>query len=212
MLKGKKLFGFYRKALRNHIDKKYKKNIKNKDCSIISMNCVGGVVSHELGLRFNSPTVNLWFKPGDYIKFLNDLEYYLFECEIEIDKQYTEEYRYPVGKLDDIRIYFTHYKSFEYAKQKWNERLKRLNLDNIYIIMVQKDGCTKQDILSFDNLKYKHKVIFTVADYPWCNSAYHIPKSEENENNVKNLIEFKNKFTGKRWLDEFDWISFLNER
>ncbi len=78
--------------------------------------------------------------------------------------------------------------------------------------MVQKDGCTKQDILSFDKLKYKHKVIFTATEYPWCNSGYHIPKSEENEDNVRNLIEFKNKFTGKRWLDEFDWISFLNKR
>lgn len=176
------------------------------------MNCIGGVVSHELGLRFNSPTVNLWFEPRDYIKFLSNLEFYLFGCEIEIDEQYTKEYSYPVGKLDDIHIYFTHYESFEQAKQKWNQRLKRLNLDNIYIIMVQKDGCTKQDILSFDKLKYKHKVIFTATEYPWCNSGYHIPKSEENEDNVRNLIEFKNKFTGKRWLDEFDWISFLNKR
>ena len=212
MVKKKRLIDYYRKILRNHISKKYKKNIKNKDCSIISMNCIGGVVSHELGLRFNSPTVNLWFEPRDYIKFLSNLEFYLFGCEIEIDEQYTKEYSYPVGKLDDIHIYFTHYESFEQAKQKWNQRLKRLNLDNIYIIMVQKDGCTKQDILSFDKLKYKHKVIFTATEYPWCNSGYHIPKSEENEDNVRNLIEFKNKFTGKRWLDEFDWISFLNKR
>ena len=28
--------------LGKHIKRKYKKNIKNKNCSIISMNCVGG--------------------------------------------------------------------------------------------------------------------------------------------------------------------------
>lgn len=32
----------YRRILRKHINRKYQKNIKNKDCSIISMNCVGG--------------------------------------------------------------------------------------------------------------------------------------------------------------------------
>lgn len=32
----------YRRILRKHINRKISKNIKNKDCSIISMNCVGG--------------------------------------------------------------------------------------------------------------------------------------------------------------------------
>lgn len=174
--------------------------------------CGGGVVSHELGLRFNSPTVNLWFKPEEFIKFLNRLEYYLYSCEIQEDIQSRQECGYPVGKLDDIRVYFAHYKSFEQAKQKWNERLKRLHMDNIYIIMVQKDGCTEQDILSFDQLKFKHKVIFTAKEYPQYHSAYYIPKSEEDTDNVKNLCDYQSKFTGKRWLDQFDWISFLNEK
>lgn len=76
------------------------------------MNCVG-VVSHEFGLRFNSPTFNLWFKPEQFIKFLSRLEYYLFDCEIQMDAQSSEEYGYPVRKLDDISVYFTHYKSSE---------------------------------------------------------------------------------------------------
>lgn len=172
----------------------------------------GGVVSHELGLRFNSPTVNLWFKPGEFIRFLNRLEYYLYDCEIQMDEQISDECGYPVGKLDNIHVYFTHYETFEQAKQKWNERLKRLKMDNVYIVMVQKDGCTEQDILSFDNLKYKHKVIFTAKEYPQYRSTYYIPRSEEDEYSVKNLCAYQGKFTGKRWLDGFDWISFLNER
>ena len=112
-----------------------------------------------------------------------------------MDEKNSEKYGYPVGKLEDIHVYFTHYETFEQAKQKWIERLKRLNMDNLYIIMVQKDGCTERDICSFDSLKFKHKVIFTV-----------------DIQNVKNLCDYQSKFTGKRWLDEFDWISFLNER
>ena len=68
------------------------------------------------------------------------------------------------------------------------------------------------DICSFDSLKFKHKVIFTVKEYPQYRSAYYIPKSEVDIQNVKNLCDYQSRFTRKRWLDEFDWISFLNER
>lgn len=42
MLKINDLNKIYRKILRSHINRKYQKSIKNRDCSIISMNCVGG--------------------------------------------------------------------------------------------------------------------------------------------------------------------------
>lgn len=172
----------------------------------------GGMVSHELGLRFNSPTVNLWFKPKEFVKFLEWMEYYLYDCELQINTKASEECGYPVGRLDDVNVYFTHYESFEAAKIKWNERLKRLDMNNVYVVMMQKDGCTEQDISAFDKLKFKHKVIFTAKDFPQYHAAYYIPKSEENEETVKNLCSYQGKFTGKRWLDEFDWILFLNER
>ena len=55
-------------------------------------------------------------------------------------------------------------------------------MDNIYIVMVQKDGCTEQDILSFDKLKFKHKVIFTAKDMP--NIVRHIIFSEVKKTRV----------------------------
>lgn len=39
-----KINKIYRRILRMHMDKEYQRKIKNKDCSIISMNCVGGMV------------------------------------------------------------------------------------------------------------------------------------------------------------------------
>ena len=207
-----KIKRLYRSLLRARLDKKYRKNIKNKDCSIISMNCVGGVVSHQLGLRFNSPTVNLWFEPAVFVRFLNNLDYYLHDCKIKEDVETSKIAGYPVGMLDDIKIYFMHYDSIEQAKQKWEERLARLNSNNLYFVMVQRDECSDQDILMFDKLKFKHKVVFTAKEYPEIKSAYYIPHCEENENCVRDLIDYKNKFTGKRWLDEFDWITFLNDR
>ena len=42
MLETKRLKKWYRKFLRRRISKRYKQGIKNRDCSIISLNCVGG--------------------------------------------------------------------------------------------------------------------------------------------------------------------------
>ena len=81
-----------------------------------------------------------------------------------LDVQSSAESGYPVGRLDDIHVYFTHYGSFEQAKRKWDERLQRLNMDNLYVVMVEKDGCTEQDLAAFDQLNYKHKVVFTVRE------------------------------------------------
>ena len=69
----------------------------------------GGVILHELGERFNSPTVNLFFGAEDYIKFLEKLDHYLGQTLVEAQSDKD----YPVAKLDDITIYFMHYPSFE---------------------------------------------------------------------------------------------------
>ena len=189
--------------------KKYKQ-ISNRECSIISINCVGGVVSHELHLRFNSPTVNLWFKTKDYLKFLNNLNYYIHSCELVQDIELSNQYMYPVGALEDIRIFFQHYKSFDDAKSKWIERAKRIHWNNLYIIMVQGNDCTENDLAEFDRLNFKHKVCFTAKEYPEYCCSYYIKGSQKNEKSVRNLCDYKGKLTGKLWLDEFDWISFLN--
>ena len=89
---------------------------------------MGGVILHELGERFNSPTVNLFFKAEDYLKFLENLDYYLKQALVEVES----EKNYPVAKLDDITIYFMHYSSFDEAKTTWQKRVARINKNNLY--------------------------------------------------------------------------------
>lgn len=48
---------------------------------------VWGVILHELGERFNSPTVNLFFKAEDYLKFLENLDYYLKQALVEVESE-----------------------------------------------------------------------------------------------------------------------------
>ena len=85
-------------------------------------------------MRFNSPFINFWLKPTDFIKYLPDIEYY-GKLNIEFVKDDTR--RYPVEQKEDIRIYFRHYKSREEATHKWKERSERLDMNNLFIFMTK---------------------------------------------------------------------------
>lgn len=190
---------------------KRKRKLVNKDFTILSSECAGGVIYHDLGLRFDSPTINLWFKPDDYLLFLSDLDYYL-----NTDKLVEEPHSnlgYPVGVLGEdtkkIKIFFQHYPNFEIAKNKWNIRKKRVHLDNLFIIMTDRDGATKETLNSFDSLKFKNKVIFTGKKYPKIKSSYYIYNCTENGH--LGDIFHRSVLTGKSKLDTFDFVNFLNE-
>lgn len=115
--------------------KKLQEQLDNENFTIISSTCVGGKIYHDLGLRFTSPTINLWIGAKDFLKFVKDLKYYLEDCELSEIKDSNEEN--PVGILGEgnkkVTIHFTHYPNFKIAKEKWNSRKKRVNYDKIYI-------------------------------------------------------------------------------
>lgn len=114
----KKIKQKYRKILRGRIDKKNRSLLKNRDITIISANCVGGVIYHDLGLAFNSPTINLFFSASDYVKFVSNFKHYL-QCELV---ETSSEFDYPCALCDDIVLHMVHYHSFEEGKMKWEER------------------------------------------------------------------------------------------
>lgn len=167
----------------------------------------GGIL-HELGERFNSPTVNLFFMADDYVKFLENLDYYLKQelVEVESDKNY------PVAKLGDIEIYFMHYVSFYEAKITWEKRVARVNMNNLYMIFVQQNGCTEQILRRFDNLPYEHKLALTSKHMPQIKCSYCIVGTAEPNGDVMDLCKYEGKFTGRRWIDEYDYVRFLNQK
>lgn len=197
----------YREILRLPINWRMRKKLKNRTASIIASNCVGGIISHELGIRFNSPTINLCMKPGDYLKFLANLDFYLAQ---DFTECHIDGVSYPVGKLVDIYVYFVHYDTFEEAVSKWKERCARIDKENLFVMMVQRDGCTEDDIRAFQKLPYKNKVVFTAKEMKECTYAYYIPGTASKNGDVINLCDYQGKFTGKRWIDEFDYVNFLN--
>lgn len=184
--------------------------MKNSDFTIISSNCLGGVISHELELEFMSPTVNLFIEPSSFVKFCKNLTCY-FEQPLE-EKEWSGDY--PIALCNDIEIHGLHYRNFSELKDKWNERKRRVNFDNIFIFMIERDGCTYEDILEFDKLPYKNKVVFVSKEMPEIKSAIHIPKANEIINGkiqVKDLLGYRSTLVGKRDIDYFDYIKFLNE-
>ena len=63
-------------------------HLKNKDFSIICGTCAGGVITHRLGKKFLSPTVNLWFTEKDLQKMVRNLKWYM-QQELEfIDPEF----------------------------------------------------------------------------------------------------------------------------
>lgn len=203
--------GINKKLLMKRLINKRSKILKDENVSIISSNCIGAVISHDYGLQFKSPTVNLSFGALDYIKFVERINYYL-SCKLTFCKNH--ESGYPICALDDIKINFVHYHSFEECFEKWNERKKRINFENIILIFTDQNGCTDELVERFSKLCYK-KVMFSGREYSRYDFVYFIRQNKrekaENRNPIDNLFFFKG-FTGRRkYEDYFDFIEFLKE-
>ena len=180
--------------------------LKNSNATIISSNCNGEFIYYDMKLPFLSPTINLSFDMNDYVKMLENLRWYMEQpihpCE---DKRFD----FPPGMLGDIEIRFNHYETFEQAVEKWEKRKKRINWDNLFVLGIDGDNCSEETIHKFDALPYKNKVIFTHIPYPDIQSSYYIPGFEE-EAGIGVLLNFKKQFLVRRYLDDFDYVSFLN--
>lgn len=197
------------RRLRSLKDSNDRNKLHNENFTIFSTNCIGGIIYHNLKLRFLSPTINLWISPKDYIKLLKDPQKYLSNSDMHEIK--IENIDYPVGRLDDITIYGQHYKDFDELKYKWNERKKRINWDNTFVFMIERDGCTYRDLLDFDKLPYKNKVVFTQKKYKDIKSCMVLPNSyDEEKKNVNNLLQYKSSFSILETIDEFDYVRFFN--
>lgn len=141
--------------------------LKNRDFTIISNNCWGGLISQHYGLPYRSPTCGLGIRGYDYIKFCANLKYYLslrlkfikFE-DSKFKAQYKGFKSFPVAKLGDIEIYFSHYDSEEEAAEKWYRRAKRINWDNIIFKLSHRESFTEEDVKAFASLDVPNKLIF----------------------------------------------------
>ena len=146
------------------------RSLKDKKFTIISNNCWAGYIYRRYGLCYLTPTIGLFIMPKDYIKFCENLKYYL-DSELEFIKPSQSKYsyeissiddrfgKYPIGVIDDIEIHFLHYKDKNEAKTKWNRRKKRVNYDNLLFKFNDQNGCTEEDLKKFNDLELQGKKI-----------------------------------------------------
>ncbi|VVB97678.1 Uncharacterised protein [uncultured archaeon] len=202
-----------------NVKKKYdryllRKRVKIRNFSIISNNCWGGSVYQDLGLKYTTPTIGLFFYAPCYIKMLKNLDFFL-KSEIRfISKSKYEDAntrrengkKYPIGLLgEEIEIHFVHYATPQEAKEKWNRRLQRLNMENLFISFSDRDLCEPEHIKEFDNLPFKHKVCFTAKEYPNYKSVVWL-KGYKNEPYIGDIVwnpeEYKKYFDVANWLND----------
>lgn len=142
--------------------KRYCSLIENP-ITIISNDCWGGMISNYLALEFCSPFVNLCLSTEDYMKFLENMNYYL-QQELRIESE-GDIYScsVPTGSLGDwnnkIILNFNHHASFIEAKNDWDRRKKRINLNNLFIKITLENN-DETIIRRFDKLTYANKVCF----------------------------------------------------
>lgn len=154
-----------------------------KDASIISTNCFAGKVMQDRGMKYNTPTLGLYFMYPDYIEFLKNLDYYLKEAKLEFvdqskyplgNQRKSEcDHYYPIGILGGkVEIHFLHYYSNEEAAEKWYRRAKRVNFDKLFIVGMDQNLCSEQDIREFDNLPFKNKIMFSTRNIDLPSNEY----------------------------------------
>ena len=138
-----------------------------KKFTIISNNCWGGIAYDKLGLEYTTPTVGLLFKPSDFLKYISNLEYYLSFTPEPIPERQVKENEHQglyAAKLDDITIFFIHYKNVYDGIEKYERRKKRIVYDNIIIKFSDinyDDDIASEDIMEKINAIQYKKIIFS---------------------------------------------------
>ncbi|WMI65624.1 DUF1919 domain-containing protein [Aestuariibaculum sp. YM273] len=190
----------FREKFKNVINKKDIELLKDKNFVIVSNNCWGGTAYQWYERPYNSPFVGLFLYGPCYLKLLNNFEYYMNQkLEFVSSSNYPDrELTYPLAKLDDIEVHFTHYETENEAREKWERRTERMlqetNLDNYYFKICDRERTTKEHLLEFHKLPFKNKVSFSIKDYKELKGKKHITVIESHKKNKKYVPNGKKMF------------------
>ena len=151
---------------------KYQK-LRRAKLSILSQNCWGGLIYHSFGLKFLSPTINLYAPDRDFLRLLSDprlhldseLRFYSTNFDDEAQREY------PVMTLGSSKLHMIHYNDDVSARRKWEDRRLRINWYNLLVMMYTE----RRDVLEeFDRLPFGKKVCFVPFESD-LDSAFYIP-------------------------------------
>lgn len=199
------------KQYRAMLVKQRQRRLKNVDFTLISNNCCGGIIYHDLGLRFSSPTINVGMNIDDYFTYLENLSDF-FQVPVTHDDTPAS---YALGKLElsngkKVYLHFQHDKVLDEPARKFDERARRAHLNNLYIFMEAGIETTDEIVYRFAQLPFEHKVIITNRPYPDVPCALCLDVYGEGWSWGQLLRRIPGTCGAKRWLELFDYISWLN--
>lgn len=210
-----------------HEDRKFRKRLKNKGFTVLTPNCMAGLIYHRLGEPFNSPTINISMETNDFCEFLDNMDFYIAQDVYEYCAN-NPQVDYPVGiikgnceNIPDIRINFVHYKTFEDGRAKWNERKKRIKRENTYVILCDVDDIYERDcnkagfasdeaLRKFESFQCNNKVLLTRDPNRQLEYAVYIEPKYGKPFPITYLN--KNVFGLDRFEQKFDYVGFLNKK
>jgi uncharacterized protein (DUF1919 family) len=146
-----------------------RRRVTNRDFTIISNDCWGGMAYEELGMRYDTPFVGLFLVLEDYMRLLRRLQFYC-ESKIEFAAQSrhgqinswreTIRKQYPIGVLGgEVEVHFLHYASPDEAEAKWTRRAQRIHWDNLLVKTCWHDDELMQQWLhEFDEMSFERKL------------------------------------------------------
>ena len=190
--------------------------VKNSDVSILCNCCIGGTMYNDLGMRFLSPTINLYFGHHGFIDWVNHFDEYR-------DAELVDTGAFEINEngghgpicilqkdgLPAVEIHFLHYNSYEEAKQKWFERYERINPNKIFCVIEAMAEHEHGLIDEYAELPY-NKIIFTDLPTVSEKSVLHMHFYDKYKKR-KSVTGFINLF-GKRGYDEYDFANEIFNR
>ena len=123
---------------------------------------------------------------------------------------------YPIGVLvpkdvayPPITIHFQHYPCFQEAAAKWKTRCARIHWNNLHVIWEFYDELYPIELLrEFDRLPI-HIISLTHRAIPEIKHQFVLP-CYKNESKPGLVLE-RQRNSVKRNIDEWDYVSFINE-
>ncbi len=160
--------------------------------TILSDDCWGGYLYHELCMKFNSPLINVLFDNDSFIKFIQEPMYYLGQSLVMVREGNIRSNMHPIASLGEdskkIHINFLHSICFSNAETEWNRRRERINYNNIFIKMGFEATEEKREsyLRIFEKIPYNkicfysgktdlHSVVYLKQFEKWCQQGKRVP-------------------------------------
>lgn len=182
----------------------------DKRVRILATNCMGGILYHDTGKPFDSPTINCTVSGMDFIKLCQNPDYYMSQTPTLVE---TSPAGYPIADVGGIRVNGVHYKDIDDFSDKWIRRGERfLQQKDAEILVIGSDAQIKTDeeIEAFHSLPYR-KVCFTIRkDIPY--DEFVFVETFKDMENMGDLTRYAG-ILGKRIFEkEFDFVKWINEK